>query len=179
MVNIFKEDFFTNRSCLHFISSFSLLVGFALEPCFFGDSSFISSFSSFILLFRTLALSHFLDYRSLLPFPTFHLDTFSNILLNAMHKKYKCQFLKHFLKYIIECHRENKYKCQFLRHFLKYISLFNSEKNINVNSSDNLVLSVKFPLAINKFLDQYYNFLKQSTFKKFFNYEIHSTQTSP
>ena len=87
-------------------------------------------------------------------------------------KKYKCQFLKHFLKYIIECHGENKYKCQFLRHFLKYISLFNSEKNINVNSSDNLVLSVKFPLAINKFLDQYYNFLKQSTFKTFFNYKL-------
>ena len=50
----------------------------------FWGLKFHSSFSSFILLFRALAWSHFLDYWRFAPFSTFHLDTFSNILLNAM-----------------------------------------------------------------------------------------------
>ena len=125
------------RSCLHFISSFSLLVWrydhfyywlvLHLNLVFWGGSSFM-------LLFCALAWSHFLDCWSLVPISTFHFGTLSNIFLNTMHKKYKCMFLRHFIKYIMECNVEKKYKCQFLRHFLKYITLCNSEKNINVTS---------------------------------------------
>ena len=49
----------------------------------FWGLKFHSSFSSFILLFRALAWSHFLDYWSSVLFSTFHSNTLSNIFMNV------------------------------------------------------------------------------------------------